>query len=81
MATVDPCAAGLIVSHNGNGAGKKFSILSAASAAVATLSMVDVDIGIPASDALCSGLIGTTFYKFSPTDSIKHLRPDHSDAP
>ena len=60
IATVDPCAAGLIVSHNGNGAGKKFSILSAASAAAATLSMVAVDIEIPASDALCSGLTTQT---------------------
>jgi len=65
MATVDPCAAGLIVSHNGNGAGKKFSILSAASAAVATLSMVAVDIGIPASDALCSGLTTQTHLNHS----------------
>jgi hypothetical protein len=64
IATADTCAAGLIVSHNGNGAGKKFSILSAASGAAATLSMVAVDIGIPASDAICSGLIGATFYKF-----------------
>ena len=65
IATVYTCAAGLTVSHNGNGSAKKFSILSAANAAVATLSMVAVDIGIPAYDALCSGLTTQTHLNHS----------------